>query len=144
MKQFTTKIVYAYLAYSNLKRTPPREYPDTNEMVITVDEILPALKEHSGEFITLSKQADEINADVTNKKITQDEGQEKLVELQKILRVYEDKDALEEVTIELSSSAWSIFSSQFERWGKGKDGQGGWFNKIEDFVAFSKDIKKVN
>ena len=146
MKALSTKKIYFYLIYSNLKRTPPREYPDTNEMVVTVDEILPALEAVSGDFLTFSKQADEINNDLASGKLTQEDARAKIEELQKTVRNYEaSPDGVAVVTVELSVSAFGILSAQFERWGKGNTDKQipGWFNKLEDFVSFSKDVKKV-
>jgi hypothetical protein len=147
MKSLSTKKIYVYLIYQNLKRTPPREYPDTNEMVVTVDEILPALESVSAEFITFSKRADDINNDLAADKTTQEEARTKIEELQKEVRAFESSaEATGFVTIELNSSAFGILSAQFERWGKGNSEKQipGWFNKLEDFVNFSKDIKKVS
>ena len=146
MKSLSTKKIYLYLAFQNLKRTPPREYPDTNEMVVTVDEILPALEAAAGEFIGFSKQADEINNDLASGKTQQDEARAKIAELQKVVGAFEKDGGEAMVTVELSSSAFGIFSAQFERWAKGNTEKQipGWFNKIEDFVTFSKDIKKVS
>lgn len=147
MKLLSTKKIYAYLIYSNLKRTPPREYPDTNEMVVTVDEILPAFEKVSGEFMVFNKEANEINNGLAAGNITQEDATAKIEELQKTVRTFESSsEGLAVVDIELSVSAFGILSSQFERWGKGDTGKEipGWFNKLEDFVIFSKDIKKVS
>jgi len=146
MKQLTTKKIYLYLAFQNLKRTPPREYPDTNEMMVTVDEILPALETASGEFVGFSKEADDINTDLATNKISQEEARTKIEELQKRVGVFEKDGGMAMVTAEMSPSAFGIFVSQFERWGKGDSGQQrmGWFNKIEDLVAFKKDVAKAN
>lgn len=147
MKQLTTKKIYLYLIYNNLRRTPPREYPDTNEMVVTVDEILPALKLASAEFIEFLKQSDDINNDLSSDKVTQEDARAKIIELQKTVTAFElSPEGSVSVSVDLSPSAFSILQTQFERWGKGNTEKQipGWFNKLEDFVIFSKDLKKVS
>lgn len=147
MKSLSTKKIYVYLVYQNLKRTPPREYPDTNEMVVTVDEILPALEVASGEFVGFSKRADDINNALAAGSTTQEEARAKIEDLQKEVRVFEaSPEGTAAVTVELSVSAFGILSAQFERWGKGNTEKQipGWFSKLEDFVTFSKDVKKVS
>ena len=145
MKTLTTKRIYAYLIFSNLKRTPPREYPDTNEMVVTVDEVLPALEAVSGDFISMMKRADDVNNELAAGKISTEDAQLKIADLQKEVRIYEPGAGMEFVNVEFSPSAFGILSSQFDRWGKGNTEKQipGWFSKVEDLVAFSKDIKKV-
>lgn len=137
MKKISSKKLYFYLIYSALKRTPPKEYPDTNEMVVTVDEILPALEIASGEFITYRKKSDDINSEFLSQKVTEVEAREKINELQKEVRAFETSQGLEIVIAEMSSSALGILQRQFSAWGKD------WFEKLEDFVAFKKDFEKA-
>jgi hypothetical protein len=137
MKTISTKRLYLYLVYNALKRTPPKDYPDTNEMVVTVDEILPVLEAASGEFITFRKEADAINSDMLATKITQEEAQTKMIELQKTVRAFELEKGIEVVSAEFSASGFTTLQRQFTEWGKN------WFDKLEDFVAFKKDMGKM-
>ena len=137
MKSISTKKIYAYIIFSRLKATPPKEYPDTNEMVETVDNILPAFEKVSGEFMDFRKQADDINSAVSAGRMQAPDAQEKLGQMQKEVRAFELDHADELVTVELETAAFTALMQQFERWGKN------WFDRVEDFVSVSKDLKKV-
>lgn len=136
MKTLSTKKVYAYLVFGGLKNTPPKDYPDTNEMMITVDEILPALEKTCVEFIAFRKEAEEINSAVSTGKSSEEEAMVKIGELQKNVRTLELSGGEEIVTMELENSTFDVLSKQFERWGKM------WFSKLDDFINLKKDIEK--
>lgn len=138
MKTLATKRIYAYIVYSNLKRTPPKEYPDTNELVETVDNILPVLEVASADFVGYRKRADEINNKVGSGQLKQEDGQDQILALQKEVRVYELEKGEEVTSAEFEKAAFDILYQQFDRWGKT------WFEKVEDYVGFRKDIVKAN
>lgn len=138
MKQITTKRIFAYIVHQNLKRTPPKEFPDITEMVTTVDEIIPAFEKDVLEFVSFRKQADEINNQLAAGSVTQEDATAKITQLQKDVRKYEIEHGDEPVTVDLETATLGTFNTQFERWGKV------WFDKIDDFVAFKKNLNKAN
>ena len=137
MKQLSTKKIFSYILYNGLKTTPPKDYPSMEEMMSTVDEILPALEKGCLEFVEFRKRADEINVQLASGKLQQEEAGLKLAELQKEVRIFEAEKGEVIVVVDLESAAFAVVGQQFERWGKQ------WFNKLEDFVAFKKDLSKT-
>jgi hypothetical protein len=138
MKQINTKRILAYVVYQNLKSTPPKEFPDINEMVETVDNILPALQPHVTDFIQYRKDADEVSSQLAAGTLTKEAAADKMTNLQKEVNKYETERGDEPVVIEMEGGTYNVFKTLFERWGKN------WFNKIEDFVQFRKDLAKTD
>ena len=134
MKMIELKRIYAYLIYSNLKRTAPKEFTDVDEMIATVDDILPAFEASIVEFVAFKKRADDLFNRQSSGSIDEKEMKEMLIELQKEVRKYELSVGEEKVEIEVENAGFSKFIEQFKRWGKN------WFAEIKDFVEVQKAL----
>mgnify|MGYP001573820928 CR=1 FL=1 len=128
-KTLKIKRVFAYTIYSNLRNTPPKDYPTTGEIKSTISVILPALKEHISDYLGTAKKAGEIAEETMSKKITQEESDKKVEELNVIFRQYNKEHAGDIVEISLDEEGFNTLKTQFDRenWGKK------WVANIEEF-----------
>lgn len=138
-KVFKTKRRLVQVVYSTLKNLPPKEFPTTEELKTTVSDILPALREHVEGYQSFVDEATEIQRERRNKKLTDEQVQKKVDEINERWNEFDQSKGDEEVAVELPEDAYKIFIDQFERenWGKN------WFGDIESFVSFSNALEDV-
>ena len=129
IKTLKIKRVFAYTIYRSLKSTPPKEYPTTGEIKLTINDILPALKNHIGEYVKMSARVDELSVKVQTKELKETELQNKVDEINEEFRGYNKEHGNEIVEVVLDGEAFTALKSQFERdnWGKT------WVQNIEEF-----------
>ena len=132
MAQKTLKLkrVYVYAIYNNLRSTPPKDYPTTDEIKTTISEILPAFKNHIGEYLELVKRAEEISAAVGAKEVTEEEIKPKMDKINLDWKNYNKDHGQELVDVSLDGSVFTTLKNQFNRedWGKK------WLVNIEEFA----------
>ena len=138
MKNIKMKRIHAYIMASGLRRTPPKEFPDLDEMTTLVDSILPVFDPAIGEFLLFRKQAEKLSNDLALGNIEQPAAEIQMKDIQKQVRKYELGDGEKEVEIALEDGHFGVLSKQFARWGKN------WFDKIEDFVAMKNAMKNID
>ena len=138
MKTISVKRLQAYIVFLNLKRTAPKEFPDLDEMTVTVDVILPAFEKHAGRFAEFNKQSDVLGNERGIGKLSDEEWKEKVAVLQKQVREYELTSGEEIVQVELETTAYQKFIAQFDRWGKA------WFTDLQEFVNFNKALRSTD
>ena len=128
-KTLKTKRVFIYSIYNNLKNTPPKDYPTTEEIKTTISEILPAFKLHIGEYLEMLKKAEELSVSVAAKETTEAEVQPKIDEINASFKAYNKEHGHELVDVQLDGSVFTTLKGQFNRddWGKK------WLANIEEF-----------
>lgn len=129
-KTLKLKRVYVYAIYNSLRSTPPKDYPTTEEIKITIADILPAFKSHIAEYLELVKKAEEISAAVGAKEVTEKEIQPKMDKINLDWKSYNKEHGHELVDISLDGSVFTTLKNQFNRedWGKK------WLVNIEEFA----------
>ena len=129
IKTLKIKRVFAYTIYRSLKSTPPKEYPTTGEIKLTINDIIPALKSHIGEYVKMSEKVDELSVKVQTKELKEEDLKGKVDEINEEFRGYNKEHGSEIVEVALDGEAFTALKSQFERdnWGKT------WVQNIEEF-----------
>ena len=131
MSKKTLKIrrIFAYTIYNNLRNTPPKDYPTTGEIKSTIGVILPALREHIGDYLEMVKRAEELSEKSKSKKLTEKEIKAKLDKYNDEWRDYNKDKGNEIVGVSLDEEGFKTFNDQFNRenWGKK------WVVNIEEF-----------
>lgn len=132
MAEKTLKLrrIFVQAISNNLRNTAPKDYPTTAEIKATITEILPAMKEHVTEYAKVFEDARDVQAEFTDKKITQAEMDVKVAELNKRIVDYTRKEGQEVVEVALSADALKTLTEQFNRedWGKK------WLQNLEEFA----------
>lgn len=123
------KRVFAWAIYSNLRVVPPKDYPSTGEIKNTINDILPALKEHVGTYIDLFTRASDLQVKIANKEVEAGATQPEIDKINDDWRAYSKEHGLELVDISLSVEALKTLNDQFNREGWGKK----WVVTIEEF-----------
>lgn len=137
-KTLSIKRVYAYAIYNALRSVPPKDYPTTGEIKITISDILPAFKEHIGEYLEMFKKAQEVSVKVQAKEMTEEAAKEKVNAVNSGWKKYNDEHGSEMVGISFDSETFTVLKEQFNRdkWGSQ------WLANIEEYgellEAFSK------
>lgn len=135
MKNLSLKKLHSFVIFQNLKRTAPKDFPDIDEMTVTVEVILPAFEIASGAFLDFRKKSDDLGNQVGTGKMTKEEFTEKIEALQKEVRKFELAEGDQLVEVALETTAYNKFVEQLTRWGKN------WFSDLTDFVAVNKAVK---
>ena len=137
-KTLKTKRRFAYFAHLSLKGTPPKDFPTIEEMELTVEEILPALREEAKGYNVFRERADEVSTKLASGDMSSTEVEKVIKEINIDATKFENEHRLDEIKIELENSTFNTFFQQFERWGKE------WFLKLEDFIEFRKAMNDTN
>ncbi len=140
MKILKTKRIFLYSVYRALRETPPKEFPTTEEIKVTIDNILPALKEVSIGFTKALDGVDEVNREVRKKKITDKVATEKREKLANQFNEYNDEHGEDIVSIEFEDEHFKVFQEQFDRQGWGQT----FLNSIEDYNELSTAFEEVS
>lgn len=135
MKTISLKKLHAFVVYQNLKRTPPKEFTDLDEMTVVVDVILPAFQAVSGKFLEFRKQSETLGNDLGTGRLTKEDWEEKVQALQKELRTFELSEGEQLSEVQIETSGYNKLEALFTKWGKN------WFADLEDFMAVNKAIK---
>jgi len=140
-KKLKIKRIFTYTIYNFLRSVPPKEYPTTGEIKVTISSIMPALKEHLSAYMDLMKRVDDMTIATREKKMTEEQSKKKLAELNEEFRKYNLSDGLEVVEVSLDEEGMKTLRMQFDRdnWGKT------WVANIEEFgeleAAFTEATK---
>lgn len=137
MKIIVLKKIQAYVLYSSLKRTAPKEFTDVEEMTTVVNGIFPVLAQSCEKFVKYRQEAESLGNAITVGDLTEAEYKEKFVSLQKDVRKYELREGEEEIEIEMENADHGVLLKLFERFGKT------WFDKVEDFIAVQQVLKSA-
>lgn len=129
IKTLKIKRVFAYTIHRGLKITPPKEYPTTDEIKKTITDILPALKMHIEEYLSMSAKAEELAVKVSLKELSDEDSKVSLEALNKTWSDYSKEHGNDIVDVALDGEAFTSFRAQFEREGWGKT----WVVNIEEF-----------
>lgn len=138
MKTLHTRKIFALVAYNNIRRTAPREFPNIEEMKLTVEEILPEFVENLEEFIKFRKESDAVNDQFSAGELEEEVARAKIRDVALEAGKWEQKHGREMIDIEFENDAFNTFFQQFERWGKN------WMNTVEDFMEFRQHINEAN
>ena len=132
-KTLKIKRVFAYAVYNSLRKTPPKDFPTTGEIKITISDILPAFRTHAASYIEMVKKAEELSVRVASKEIDEGESKEAVDAINVGWRVYTKEHGDDIVEIALDGEAFTTLKAQFERdnWGKT------WLANIEEFGEFA-------
>ena len=132
-KTLKIKRVFVYAVYNSLRKTPPKDFPTTGEIKITISNILPAFKDKAKEYVDLIKQAEEISVKVAAKEITDEESKKAVEAINLAWREYTKDHGNDIVEVSLDSEAFTTLKAQFERenWGKT------WLANIDEFSEFN-------
>lgn len=132
-KTLKIKRVFAYAVYNSLKKTPPKDFPTTGEIKVTITDILPVLKTHAAQYVDMLKQAEEVSVKAAAKELDE-EGVNKAIDaINNAWRVYTKEHGDEIVDVALEGEAFTTLKAQFEREGWGAT----WLANIEEFGQFS-------
>mgnify|MGYP001578594773 FL=1 len=129
IKTLKLKRVFAYTIYRSLKSTPPKEYPSTGEIKLTINDILPALKKNIEEYVKMSAKVDALSVKVQAKELKESELQGEVDKINEEFKDYNKEHGNEIVEVALDGESFTALKSQFERddWGKT------WVQNIEEF-----------
>ncbi|MCR4307825.1 MAG: hypothetical protein NUV80_04630 [Candidatus Berkelbacteria bacterium] len=128
-KTLSIKRVFAWSIYNNLKNTPPKDYSTTGEIKSTIVDILPVLKIHISEYISMMKEAEDLSVQVASKKLSEDEAKTAVDKINDAWKVYNKASGDEIVALELDEEGFNTLKTQFDREGWGKK----WLANIEEF-----------
>ena len=132
-KTLKTKRVFAYAVYNSLRKTPPKDFPTTGEIKVTISDILPAFKTHAAQYVDMIKQAEELSVKLVAKEIDE-EGSKKAIDvINAAWRAYTKEHGDDIVEIALEGEAFTTLKAQFEREGWGAT----WLANIEEFGEFA-------
>lgn len=131
MSQKTLKIkrIFAWTIFSNLKNTPPRDFPTTGEIKSTINEVLPALKNEVPYYLETMKKAEELAAKVASKEITEEASKTVVDKFNEEWRNYNKEHGNDLVEIVLDDEGFKTLKAQFDREGWGKK----WVANLEEF-----------
>ena len=129
IKTLKLKRVFVYTIYRSLKSTPPKEYPSTGEIKLTINDILPALKKNIDEYVKMSAKVDVLSVKVQTKELKESELQGEVDKINEEFKDYHKEHGNEIVEVALDGESFTALKSQFERdnWGKT------WVVNIEEF-----------
>ena len=137
MKILKTKAVNVAICWNGLRNTPPKIFPNVDEMKKVAD-ILDSFKEVIPDFAEVLIEGEQLNTDIQSGKLDPEKIAEGKTEFQKKSNLLEQQKGNEEVTIEFENDVFNTFFQQFERWGKE------WFFKLEPYLEFRKDMNVTN
>lgn len=129
VKTLKIKRVFAWAIYNNLKRTAPKDYPTTGEIKSTINDILPAMKEHVTGYSDLFQEASDLSVRVAAKELNDEEGKKAVEEINTRLTAFNKEHGEEMVEVSLDEEGLKVLKAQFEREGWGKV----WLGTIEEF-----------
>lgn len=121
--------IFVWAIYNKLKQTPPKDYPTTGEIKSTISNILPALKEHVGEYLKNIEKAENLQEKLLAKEITDKEMQEGIEKINEGWKEYNKKSGNEIVEVSFDEEGFKTLKTQFEREGWGKQ----WVMNIDEF-----------
>ena len=136
-KTLKLKKIFVYTLYNNLKNTPAKVYPTTEEVLETL-KLLPKLKEPVQDYISLMLKVEDVHkeykpklkglSDEETKKVSK-EKKEKLDKLNEEIIDYNSEHSADACEIKLDEATLKSLKAQFERndWGKA------WVVNIEEF-----------
>ena len=129
-KTLQMKRIFVQAVYNNLRNIPPKDYPTTAEIKTTIKEILPALEVHVAEYTKIFGEARDMNAQLVDKKITQEEVDKQVAGFNKRIVDYTRVEGQELVDVKLTEDGLKTLTEQFNRedWGKK------WLQNIEEFI----------
>jgi len=139
MKTLKTKTVNMVVCWNNLRRIPPKAFPNIEEIDKTFS-ILQLLENEIADFAKTIRETDEIIKKLSfseseeERKIIIEKRDAMIKELNKLEEKYSDK----RIEIEFENDEFNTFFQQFERWGKE------WFVNIEEFLKFRQDMNETN
>jgi len=139
MKTLKTKTVNMVVCWNNLRRIPPKAFPNIEEIDKTFS-ILRLLENEIADFAKTIRETDEIIKKLSfsesgeERKIIIEKRDAMIKELNKLEEKYSDK----RIEIEFENDEFNTFFQQFERWGKE------WFVNIEEFLKFRQDMNETN
>jgi hypothetical protein len=130
VKTLKTKRVFAFAFWSQLRNTAPKDFPTTEELKSTINDILPVLKSQAGEYPEIMRKANEVADTLGNISPEQQDEKQKLIDsINDELRGYSKEHGNDVVEIVLPVEAYAILKMQFEREGWGKK----WVATVEEF-----------
>ena len=138
LKTLKLKRIFVWTTYNNLRNTPPKEIETMEEIKATANDILPALEEHVGEYLKMTKEAEALAAKVRAKELKVEEQNVKVEEINKKFVAYNQEKGTEVVEIKLHKDTMAILVKQFEKWGKN------WVSNIAEFVELDKAFTEAN
>ena len=136
MKILELKKVSIAVVWNGLKSTPPKEFPTIGE-IESASKVLDKLKETIPEFVKIIEEGEAIGNEIMSGKMTPKLQKRREEYLKKTIEI-ENKYGKEIVKIELENEEFNAFFQQCERWAKN------WFNKIDGFLDFRKELNKAN
>lgn len=137
MKVLKTRKVNVTICWNGLRSTPPKDFPTIGELE-SVGRILEAFEAQVPEFVSVLKEGEKLNESIMVKDIKDKEVVKARQEYLQKATETEKKSGDEIVEVEFEDDDFNTFFQQFERWGKN------WFNKVEPFLVFRKDINDTN
>lgn len=140
LKSLKLKRVFAWTIYNNLTNVPPKEYPTTEEIKATLNDILPEFEQHVGEYVKMNAEAKEVADQASAKKISESELRAKVDEINEKFREYSKKEGMEIIELKLNKDTLDILTKQFnrEKWGTS------WMVNIKEFAELDKAFADAN
>ena len=136
-KTLTLNKIYCLTIYNNLRSTPSKDYPTTEEVKETI-ELLPKLKEQAQGYVDILKIRDDIYVEYKKKlkglsedeaKLVQEELNNKINEINEKIAEYSLEHAKDVCELKLSEDSLKVLKTQFERNGWGAK----WVASVEEF-----------
>lgn len=128
----------AFILYNKLRKVPPSEFQNTEEMMTLVDDIIPVLKDDLGEYLKFSAQAEEVQWQFALKKVSEKDANNQLKEINEAANLFEIEHKKDELSLEFTKPAFNSLFQFFEKWGKS------WFLSVEDYVEVRNCFNDAN
>jgi len=138
-KTLKIKRLFAYTIYQNLRKIPPKEYPTTGEIKSTISVIIPALKNHIGEYASLLEKASDLAVKVSNKELSEEESKIKIDEYNNEWKTYNKEHGNDVVDISLDEEGFKTLKNQFDRAKWGQE----WVANIEEYAELSEAFNEA-
>ena len=126
--------VFAWTIFNSLRNIPPKDFPTTGEIKSTINEILPALKEHVWYYVEAFDKVVKLSEQIALKEISEADSKTIMDELNKGWKEYNKKEGNELVEISFADEGFKTLRVQFDRdnWGKN------WVANLEEFGELTK------
>lgn len=139
VKTLKTKRVFVYAMWNNLRNTAPKDYPTTNEIKNTINEILPALKEGLGEYPVIMKKAVDLSEKIAGNEEKAKESDPAVKEVNEEWRKYNKEHGPDVVEVKFEGEAFKTLKDQFNRDGWGRK----WIATVDEFGELLKAFDEV-
>lgn len=139
-KTLNLKRIFVLSIHDNLKNTPPKDFPTTEEIKNTISHILPSLKEHIEEYGKLQEEAKELQLKLASKELSEEEVKHKVEDINARWKKYTSESGQDVCAVSLTPEAFTTLKSQYDR----KDWGTKWTANLDEFAEVSEAFTEAS